>query len=265
LDSNAACKREYHIIAAHGSRAVATFATTLHTEIDAAPMLRMKIQSQRGSMLRAFGPAFFVIGVALGVAYAMFHRVDSAPQTSPTNSPAHAMQSKPPEAPPDAAIAASPAAALISLVPNSDQHVGVPAGDFNLPDANGNLVSLASYRGKIVMVNFWATWCGTCMGEMPSLEALYRDLKDRRDFALVTISVDQEGWSIIAPFLKAKAYDFPVLADAESRVSAAYGVTMLPTTFIVDRNGRIVWNVAGGLDWSNPAMRAALEKLFPIA
>ena len=225
----------------------------------------MNIRSQRGSMLRAFGPAFFVIGVVLGVAYALFHRVDSAPQTSPTNSLTHAMQSNPPEAPNDAATDTSPAAALISLVPNSDKHVGGPAGDFNLPDAQGNLVSLASYRGKIVMVNFWATWCGTCMGEMPSLEALYRDFKGRSDFALVTISVDQEGWSIIAPFLKAKAYDFPVLADADSRVSSAYGVTALPTTFVVDRNGRIVWNVAGSLDWTNPALRAALEKLFTTA
>ena len=74
---------------------------------------------------------------------------------------------------------------------------------------------------------------------MPSLEALYHDFKARPDFALVTISVDQEGWSIIAPFLKEKAYDFPVLADADSRVSAAYGVTALPTTYLVDRNGRI--------------------------
>jgi peroxiredoxin len=219
----------------------------------------MNLRSQRGSMMRAFGPAFFVIGIAVGIAYALlFHR---APQTSPTSSPAHAMQA-PIDAPADMS---SPAAELVKLIPNSDQHVGQAAGDFNLADANGNLVSLASYRGKVVMVNFWATWCGTCQNEMPSLEALYHDFKARPDFALVTISVDQEGWSIIAPFLKEKAYDFPVLADADSRVSAAYGVTALPTTYLVDRNGRIVWNVAGGLDWSNAMLRAALEKLFPTA
>jgi peroxiredoxin len=224
----------------------------------------MRIRSQRGSMMRAFGPAFFVMGVALGIAYALVFR--RAPQTAPTNSPAHAMQSNPPVAQGDAMTdTTSPAAELVKLIPNSDQHVGQAAGDFSLPDANGNLVSLASYRGKVVMVNFWATWCGTCQNEMPSLEALYRDFKKRPDFALVTISVDQEGWSIIAPFLKQKDYDFPVLADADSRVSAAYGVTALPTTYLVDRNGRIVWNVAGGLDWSNAMLRAALEKLFPTA
>ncbi len=220
-------------------------------------------------MRTAYAVVFFAF--VIGFAIAQYVSVNRTPDQPMPASARHApaLQSNPPAIQPpmqnDAAADSSPAAALISLVPNSNQQVGQPASDFNLPDARGNLVSLSSHRGKVVMVNFWATWCGTCLGEMPSLEALYRDFKDRRDFELVTISVDQEGWSIIAPLLKAKAYDFPVPADADSRVSSAYGVTMLPTTFIVDRNGRIVWNVAGGLDWSNATLRAALEKLFPTA
>jgi len=202
----------------------------------------------------------FVIGFAVAQYVGIDHAHDklTAPMALP-NPPAAANQNDAPTGD------SSPAAALISLVPNSNKHVGQLARDFNLPDANGNLVSLSQYRGKVVIINFWATWCGTCLDEMPSLERLYRDFRNRNDFALVTISVDQEGWSIIAPFLKRTSYDFPVLADADSRVSAAYGVTMLPTTYIVDRNGRIVWNVAGALDWSSAALRAALEKLFPTA
>ncbi len=89
-----------------------------------------------------------------------------------------------PSAPDNLAAAVS----LARLVPNSGQHVGEIAGDFSLPDSSGNLVNLSKYRGKVVFLNFWATWCGACRGEMASLESLYREFKGRRDFELVTIS-----------------------------------------------------------------------------
>jgi len=163
-----------------------------------------------------------------------------------------------PSAPDDMATAVS----LVRLVPNSGQHAGEIASDFSLPDSGGNLVNLSKYRGKVVFLNFWATWCGACRGEMASIESLYRELKDRRDFELVTVSVDQQGWSSIAPFLKSHGYDIPVLSDSDNRVSSSYGISGIPATFIIDRSGRIVWNCAGGLDWSNDTLKSALKRLF---
>ena len=210
-------------------------------------------------MMRAFGPAFFVIGIVCGVVFAIVRNHLRSQQTAPAiDAPAIQPMSVP-------ASGAPSAAELIKLVPNSDRNSGELAADFNLLNADGRHVSLSGYRGKIVMVNFWATWCPTCQSELPSLQALWHDYRNRDDFELVTISVDQEGWRIVAPFLDRTKYDFPVLADADSRVSVAYGVRVLPTTFIIDRDGRIVWDVAGALDWSNQTLRAALDKLFPAA
>jgi peroxiredoxin len=154
------------------------------------------------------------------------------------------------------------AVSFVNLIPNSGQHVGEIASDFTLPDSSGNLVALSKYRGKVVFLNFWATWCGACRGEMPSLDALYREFKGRSDFELVTISVDQQGWSTILPFLKSKSYQIPVLSDSDNRVSSSYWVSGIPATFIVDRTGRIVWNCSGGLDWSNDQLKSALRRLL---
>jgi peroxiredoxin len=154
------------------------------------------------------------------------------------------------------------AVALAALVPSSVKNVGDVAKDFNLPDSSGNHVSLSDYRGKVVFLNFWATWCPTCQGEMASLQSLYREFKDRHDVEFLAVSVDQEGWSKISPFLKTISFDVPVLADADSRVSSAYEVTAIPTTFIIGRDGRIIWNCAGGLDWTDPSLKSAIERLF---
>ncbi len=151
---------------------------------------------------------------------------------------------------------------LARLIPSSVKNVGDVAQDFSLPDSSGNRVNLSDYRGKIVFLNFWATWCPTCRGEMASLETLYREFKDRHDVEFLAVSVDQEGWSKISPFLKTISFDVPVLADTESKVSSAYQVTAIPTTFIIGRNGRILWNCAGGLDWTDASLKSAIEKLF---
>jgi peroxiredoxin len=166
-----------------------------------------------------------------------------------------------PQVPPESDNLAA-VASLLRLVPNSGQHVGEIASDFSLPDSSGNLINLSNYRGKFVFLNFWATWCGACRGEMASLESLYRELKGQSDFELVTVSVDQQGWNSISPFLKSNSYDIPVLSDSSNRVSSSYGISGIPATFIVDRRGRIVWDCAGGLDWSNDSLKSALKGLF---
>ena len=117
-------------------------------------------------------------------------------------------------------------------------------------------------RGKIVLLNFWATWCGACRSEMPSLENLYRDFRSYQDFAVLAVSIDRRGNRAVAQFMANNGYNFPVLLDGENIASGAYGVSGIPSTFVIGRHGRIIWNCVGALDWSNPSLRDALKKLL---
>ena len=152
--------------------------------------------------------------------------------------------------------------ALARLIASSGTEAGRPAPDFTLPYLNGSEVALDKIRGKVVLLNFWATWCGACRSEMPSLETLYRDFRHYPDFAVLTVSIDQRGKPAVAQFMASKGYNFPVLLDTSNVTSAAYGVSGIPSTFVIGRNGQIIWNCVGALDWSNPSVRDALKKLL---
>jgi pSer/pThr/pTyr-binding forkhead associated (FHA) protein/peroxiredoxin len=152
--------------------------------------------------------------------------------------------------------------ALARLIASSGTEAGRPAADFTLPYLTGSEVALDKIRGKVVLLNFWATWCGACRSEMPSLEALYRDFRHYPDFAVLTVSIDQRGKPAVAQFMASKGYNFPVLLDTSNVTSAAYGVSGIPSTFVIGRNGQIIWNCVGALDWSNPSVRDALKKLL---
>jgi peroxiredoxin len=153
------------------------------------------------------------------------------------------------------------AASLMRLFPGNATHAGEPAGEFQLTDLGGMPVSLSAMRGKIVLLTFWATWCGACRGELPNLQNLYENLKDHDDFAVLTINIDQRSESVL-PFVRKNDYQFPVLLDADNRVSSAYDVRGIPANFIIDRKGRIIWNCEGGVDWSDPSLRQAVKKLL---
>jgi peroxiredoxin len=152
--------------------------------------------------------------------------------------------------------------ALVGLIAGSGTRAGHPAPDFALPQLEGTDVSLATMHGKVVLLNFWATWCGACRSEMPSLEKLYRNFHSYRDFAVLTVNIDQRGKPAVAQFITTSRYDFPVLLDASNATSIAYGVSGIPSTFVIGRDGQIIWNCVGALDWSNPAIRDALRKLL---
>jgi peroxiredoxin len=154
------------------------------------------------------------------------------------------------------------AVALAKFLPNTLKNVGETALDFSLPDSAGNQVSLSTYRGKIVFLNFWATWCPACRDEMASMQSLYGEFKNRSDVEFLAVSIDEEGWSKISPYLKEIGFDLPVLSDTESRVSAAYHIPGIPTTFIIGRDGQVVWNCAGGINWTDANLKSALSKLF---
>lgn len=142
----------------------------------------------------------------------------------------------------------------------------VPAGKlaapFALEDLNGRLVTLGDLRGKIVFLNVWATWCGPCREEMPSIETLYDDFKDNKDLVILAISQDTQGRSAVEPYVEKNGYHFEVLLDPENKVGESYDVGGVPETFIIDRDGRIVAHHMGAFDWSSADFRAALRELL---
>ena len=153
------------------------------------------------------------------------------------------------------------AISLSSLVPGSGTLAGRPAPAFTLHDPGGRAVSLLSFRGKIIFLNVWATWCPVCRREMPALEQLHKDFGGYRDFRIVAISEDQNQAAVVS-FIEKNGYTFRVLLDPDNRLGAMYNVRGLPSTLIINRQGVIVWNVTGGLDWSSPQLRQALKKLL---
>jgi len=143
----------------------------------------------------------------------------------------------------------------------------VPAGDlasdFKLEDAfSGETVSLAALKGKVVFLNVWATWCGPCREEMPSMETLFDELKTNKDFVMLAVSQDTKGKSVVVPYVQKNGYHFKILLDPENKVGDSYGVSGVPETFIIDRKGRIVAHHMGAFDWSRPDVKEALQQLL---
>ncbi|MDE2491652.1 MAG: TlpA family protein disulfide reductase [Elusimicrobia bacterium] len=120
-----------------------------------------------------------------------------------------------------------------------------PAPGFSLPALGGGTVSLSSERGKVVLVNFWATWCDSCREELPTLRELARR-RDGPDFALLAVNVDEDA-SKVPPFAKAHALDFPILL-ADPGTMSAYRVRDLPTSFLIAPDGTIARRYVGPLD-----------------
>jgi peroxiredoxin len=137
------------------------------------------------------------------------------------------------------------------------------APDFKLETLDGHQRSLNDYRGRFLLVNFWATWCGPCKMEMPSLEALHRRFGSKK-FTVLGISNDPFGARVVKPFVKAHGLSFPILLDPKQEISKRFGVHSLPTTFLVDPEGRILGVLSGAEDWSKPETIAYFLDLLGI-
>jgi len=148
------------------------------------------------------------------------------------------------------------------LLKRSIPKVGEQAPNFQLYDLGGNAVTLSDYRGSIVFINFWATWCGPCRVEMPAMQALYKTF-ERKDFEILAVSTDQQGVAVTRPFRNQLKLTFPILHDSDYRVGLAYGARTLPMTFLVDRKGVIIHRIFGARDWESAeakeVIRAALN------
>lgn len=132
--------------------------------------------------------------------------------------------------------------------------------DFELDALEGGKTKLSDHAGKVVFLNFWATWCPPCRAEMPSMQVLSDRLKDK---GLVILAVDlREGPELVKPFMEEFGLDFPVLLDRTGSVGARYGVRSIPTTYIIDRDGIIVAGRIGGQEWDSDEVIAFFEQLL---
>jgi len=128
---------------------------------------------------------------------------------------------------------------------------GVEAPDFTFPDLNGREVSLSDHRGKVVLVNIWATWCPPCRQEMPSMQRLYEKFKGE-NFEILAIGIDSEGREAVAPFMRKMSLTFPALLDPGETIRPLYGITGVPESFIIDKKGIVVEKIIGPINWATP-------------
>lgn len=128
--------------------------------------------------------------------------------------------------------------------------VGMEAPDFNLPDLNDREVRLSDYRGKVVFLNFWATWCKPCREEMPSMEVLYKNF-EKDGLVVLAVSIDRVTTKKdIPPFVKSLNLTFPILVDSWGQTDKRYKLLGVPETYIIDRQGILREKVIGPRDWT---------------
>ena len=134
------------------------------------------------------------------------------------------------------------------------------AEDFTLPMPNGGSFRLSEQRGKVVLVNFWATWCPPCLEEMPAMERLWRRHKDA-GFVLVAISLDADPKKV-PPFVSARRFSFPVALDPKMGVAEQYGVRALPSSFMLDREGTVAGVALGPRAWDDGAAHGLVQAML---
>jgi peroxiredoxin len=138
---------------------------------------------------------------------------------------------------------------------------GTETPDFRLPSLTGEEVDLASHRGRVVLLNFWATWCPPCVAEMPSLERLHRALGPE-GLTVLTISADEDEEDL-REFVARYDLSLPVLLDPGGRTAAAaYRTTGYPETFLLDRQGRLIRHYVGPAEWDTPEALAHFRTLL---
>ena len=159
-----------------------------------------------------------------------------------------------------------PLALVASLVIGTAQAAGKPAPDFSLRDLTNQAQTLAQHKGKVVLINFWATWCGPCQVEMPHLQAMAKELGPK-GLVVLGISADAaRDASKVKPLVVSKGLTYPILLDPQTTVVAQYNPTKtLPFNVLVDRAGTIDQVFSGYNPGDEVKLRAAIEKLLAVA
>ncbi|MBF0555874.1 MAG: TlpA family protein disulfide reductase [Nitrospirae bacterium] len=143
----------------------------------------------------------------------------------------------------------------------SADFTGPAAPDFTLKSIDGSVVSLSSYKGKVILLNFWATWCSPCRDEMPSLNKLYLKYKDS---GLVVLAVSTDDSSrVVERFMANNHVDFPVLLDSGMKISKhKYRVNAQPATFIISKDGKIINKYFGSVNWMDDTIQKEIVALL---
>ena len=147
---------------------------------------------------------------------------------------------------------------LGEFIPNSPP---IPAPTISVVDLAGNTVSLSDFAGRLVLINFWATWCEPCLREMPSLERMQSRLGDQ--ITVVAISEDRGGSKTVEPFInKLGLKSFKTYLDPKSDAGRAFKVAGLPTSFLIDREGRVLGRIEGAAEWDSPKLLGVLKSFL---
>jgi peroxiredoxin len=143
----------------------------------------------------------------------------------------------------------------------SDQHSRKPAPAFSLKDASGGTVRLSDYKGSVVLLNFWATWCHGCKTEIPRFMD-FQETYGAHGFTVIGASVDDTGWKAVKPFIQSQKMNYPIVI-APANLAKRYGVGEMPLSILIDRNGRIADSHAGVVDrtaWESEIQRLLNER-----
>jgi peroxiredoxin len=144
--------------------------------------------------------------------------------------------------------------------PSPAPQAGKPAPDFQLPNLEGQAISLSDFRGKPVFLNFWATWCGPCRHEMPFIQEIFEEWSDQ---GLVILAIDiGENPETVKDFMQSHNFSFPVLLDINKDVALEYNIRGIPTTFLIDKDGVIQAMKVGAFS-SEAEIEKSLSKIMP--
>ena len=148
-----------------------------------------------------------------------------------------------------------------SAVPKLEEVKDHPAApDFSLPNPDGKKLSLKDFRGKLVLLNFWATWCEPCRKEMPTMVRLHNEFKSK-GFEIVAVNVKDKRPEALA-FIKDMKMNFPVMMDPEGEAGLLYGAFGMPITYLIDHKGVVMARLLGDADWYTPKARGLIKSLL---
>ncbi|MEK6689748.1 MAG: TlpA disulfide reductase family protein [Nitrospirota bacterium] len=133
------------------------------------------------------------------------------------------------------------------------------APELVLSDLNGRKVSLKEYRGKVVFLHFWATWCKPCKEEMPTIEKMHKEFKNR-DFVILAVSIDKVGTDMVWSYVK--EFTFSTLLASSGRIDDSYWSWGIPVSYIIDRNGWIIGRAMGPKKWDSDALRNLIKEIL---
>ena len=128
---------------------------------------------------------------------------------------------------------------------------GEYAPDFTLNNLDGKPTTLTKLKGSVILLNFWDTWCTSCREEIPSMASLNR-IMTGKPFRMLTVSIDQGGREAVVEYFNRSKTSLPTLIDNEGKVAGMYGITGVPETFVIDKNGVIIKKIIGPINWSGP-------------